>query len=154
MRLGAAFLGLMSELYRVCRDGAIIEIAVPHPRHDNFIDDPTHVRIVTPGLLRLFDRKKNDEWKREGIANTPLAHYIGVDFEMTSAQAMLDEPYSSDFSAGRLTAAEVESLVRGKMNVAHEYRITLRVRKPMVASDGMRHFPATHSPSKLGGLRP
>lgn len=130
------FLALMCELYRVCCDGAIIQIAVPHPRHDNFIDDPTHVRVITPGVLRLFDRKKNDEWKQQRMASTPLAHYLGVDFEITSAQAMLDEPYRSEFRAGRLTAAEVESMVRNELNVAHEYRITLRVRKPVSASGG------------------
>jgi SAM-dependent methyltransferase len=123
------FLALMRELYRVCRNGATIQIAVPHPRHDNYIDDPTHVRIITPGLLRLFDRKKNDEWKQAHIANTPLAHYLGVDFEITNARAMLDEPYRSEFSAGRLTSAEVESMVRSQLNVAQEYQITLQVRK-------------------------
>ena len=27
------FLGIMSELYRVCRHGALIQVIVPHPRH-------------------------------------------------------------------------------------------------------------------------
>jgi hypothetical protein len=130
------FLALMRELYRVCCDGAVIQIVAPHPRHDNFLDDPTHVRIITPGVLRLFDRKQNDEWKQERIANTPLAHYLGVDFEITSSQAMLDEPYRTEFRAARLTAAEVERMVRDKLNVAQEYRISLRVRKPTAASAG------------------
>jgi hypothetical protein len=38
--------------------------------------------------------------------------------------------------SGRLTALEVESMVRDKLNVAQEYRITLRVRKPIAASGG------------------
>ena len=130
------FLALMCELYRVSCDSAAVHIAVPHPRHDNFIDDPTHVRIITPALLRLFDRKKNDEWKKERTANTPFAHYLGVDFEITSSHAMLDEPYSSEFRSGRLTAAQVETLVRDKLNVAKEYRISLRVHKPKAAVAG------------------
>ena len=36
-QIARVFLGMMKELYRVCRDGAEIEINVPHPRHDNFI---------------------------------------------------------------------------------------------------------------------
>jgi predicted SAM-dependent methyltransferase len=41
------YLGIIKELYRVCRDGATITIIVPHPRHDHFLTDPTHVRAVT-----------------------------------------------------------------------------------------------------------
>ena len=40
----SVYLGIIKELYRVCRDGAKIKIAVPHPRHDNFLSDPTHAR--------------------------------------------------------------------------------------------------------------
>ena len=52
-RIRRVFLGMMKELYRICRDGAEIEINVPHPRHDNFIGDPTHVRIITPDTLLI-----------------------------------------------------------------------------------------------------
>src|SRR5437879_4750936 len=56
------FLAMMQELYRVSADGCTVQIDVPHPRHDNFIGDPTHVRPVTPQMLSLFDRSLNDEW--------------------------------------------------------------------------------------------
>jgi predicted SAM-dependent methyltransferase len=45
-----AFKTIMRELYRICRDGATVQINVPHPRHDDFIADPTHVRAITPGI--------------------------------------------------------------------------------------------------------
>ena len=51
------FIRIMQELYRVCRKGATVRIAVPHLRHDNFFDDPTHVRAITPMTLELFSRK-------------------------------------------------------------------------------------------------
>ncbi|MBF0395018.1 MAG: hypothetical protein HQL38_20270, partial [Alphaproteobacteria bacterium] len=41
-----AFRAVMRELYRICRDGASITVTVPHPRHDNFIGDPTHVKAA------------------------------------------------------------------------------------------------------------
>ena len=91
------FLGMMKELYRVCRNGAEIEINVPHPRHDNFITDPTHVRIITPGTLQLFDRELNDEWKKIGAANSPLAHYLDVDFKVVRSTSILGDPYSTQF---------------------------------------------------------
>src|ERR1051325_5898267 len=37
-------LGIMRELYRVCADGAKIVIHAPHPRCDDYLGDPTHVR--------------------------------------------------------------------------------------------------------------
>src|SRR5262245_14771360 len=48
------YLGIVKELWRVCRNGATVSITVPHPRHDNFLGDPTHVRAVTPQGLELF----------------------------------------------------------------------------------------------------
>src|ERR1700761_187803 len=54
------FLAIMKELYRICAHGAIVDIHVPHPRHDYFIGDPTHVRIITTEVLRLFSKKFNE----------------------------------------------------------------------------------------------
>ena len=48
------FFGIIQELYRVCKPGAKVHINVPHPRHDHFIGDPTHVRVITPPLLAGF----------------------------------------------------------------------------------------------------
>ena len=125
------FLGMMKELYRICRDGAEIEIAVPHPRHDNFIGDPTHVRAITPQLLQLFDRQACDEFKRRGGSNTPFAHYLNVDFTITSVTAVLDEPYFTQYTSKRLSDEEVSRMSRELNNVVSEYKITLLVRKHM-----------------------
>jgi len=123
------FLGMMKELYRVCRNGAQIEINVPHPRHDNFITDPTHVRIITPETLRMFDREANDEWKRIGASNTPLAHYLDVDFKIARCTYKLSEPYSSQFNRGELTEETIQSIGRDLNNVFEEYRILAVARK-------------------------
>jgi len=123
------FIGIMKELYRVCEPGAKIRIAVPHPRHDHFIGDPTHVRPITPDVLKLFSRSKNLEWKKLGNANTPLALYHGVDFEISGVEYLLDEPYSSDFRNGKIKEEELEGLLRKHNNVASEIHITLDVVK-------------------------
>ena len=39
----AAYLSIIQELYRVCKPDASVIITVPHPRHDHFLTDPTHV---------------------------------------------------------------------------------------------------------------
>ena len=43
-----AFSAIMRELYRVLRTGGLLEIHVPHVRHDTYWSDPTHVRAFAP----------------------------------------------------------------------------------------------------------
>jgi len=123
------FLGIMKELYRVCQPEAVIQINVPHPRHDNFINDPTHVRAITPVLLTLFDKKRNDEWKARGAANSPLAHYLGVDFVLAAHHVVLAEPYAQQFREKKLAAEDLKVMLRERYNIASEFRIKLVVRK-------------------------
>jgi hypothetical protein len=117
------FLGLMCELYRICGPGALVRITVPHPRHDTFINDPTHVRIVTPNLLCLFDREKNKQCIASGFANTPLAIYVGVDFVLESYNIVLAPRYHEKFIQGELSEEALQMLVAERNNVAVEYRM-------------------------------
>jgi hypothetical protein len=123
------FLTMMQELYRVLAPDGSVVIHVPHPRHDNFINDPTHVRAITPEMLSLFDRDLNDQWKAQGGANSPLAHYTGVHFKVAKSGTVLAEPYASALKEGKLTGAQVAQAERSQNNVAAEYRITLRAIK-------------------------
>ena len=121
----ASFLAIIAELHRICRDGAKIRIRAPHPRHDAFLCDPTHVRVIHPWTLELFNRHLNDRWKREKISNTALAHYLGVDFRILELSKVLDEPYASM----GLEQEELEKLEKERNNVVIEYLITWEVRK-------------------------
>ncbi len=124
-----SFFSIMQELYRVCRHGAVLHITVPHPRHDNFIGDPTHVRAITPQLMSLFSRANCDLWKSQSASNTPLAHYLDVDFETVRAEVKLDEPYASALANGQIKPEEVALLLRERNNVATEFSISLRALK-------------------------
>lgn len=119
------FLGIMKELYRICKDGAEIFITVPHPRHDHFLGDPTHVRPITTLMLNLFDRQQNDYWKSIGASTTPLAHYLDVNFKIVGMNSTLDEPYSTMFAEKKLTAEQVVKLERELNNVVTEVQYTL-----------------------------
>jgi hypothetical protein len=123
------FLGIMSELYRIMAPGGEVHIHAPHPRHDNFINDPTHVRAITPAMLSLFDRAENDAWIAAGAANSPLAHYTGVDFHIEQAATVLAEPYASQLQSGAITAAQASEFLAQRNNVAQEVRIRLTARK-------------------------
>lgn len=123
------FLKLMQELYRVCTPGARVRIMVPHPRHDNFIGDPTHVRPITPQMLTLFDREENDRWQAGGFSNTPFAHYLGVDFKLTMRRLILDQPYRGQLERGEIDEEKAMELVRSLYNVVTEIHIELTARK-------------------------
>ena len=125
------FIRIMRELYRVCAAGAKVQINVPHPRHDHFINDPTHVRIITPELLSLFSKKNCENWATIGAANSPLALYHDVDFEIDEKFMVLDEPWSGMFTKGTISEEELDEALRKYNNVAKEIRITLRVVKPV-----------------------
>ncbi|MBL8546681.1 MAG: hypothetical protein JNL81_09455 [Hyphomonadaceae bacterium] len=124
------FLGIIQEIYRVGCDGAVVTINVPHPRHDNFLNDPTHVRAVTPEMLSMFDRQQNEQWVAAKASNTALGLYLGVDLTMTNVTAVLDDVYQRQLQTGAVKPAEISQLARERNNVIAEFRMELRVRKP------------------------
>jgi hypothetical protein len=125
------YLNIIKETYRVCTDQATVVIHVPHPRHDNYLGDPTHVRPITPQSLTLFDRVKNHEWIAGGIsAATPLALYIGVDFSIAGVTTILDPIYYEKYMNGVFSEDEILQKGRELNNVISDYQITLVVRKP------------------------
>jgi SAM-dependent methyltransferase len=115
------FLGVMKEIYRVCRNGAQIRIAVPHPRHRFFTDDPTHVRPITPGTMQLFSKRNCEEWRRDGVSNSPLAFYADVDFELRQMQVIVDPKYVNE--------PNLQDMIERQNNVATEYQMVLEVIK-------------------------
>lgn len=123
------YFGIFRELYRVCRDGAEVRIAVPHPRHDDFLNDPTHVRPVTVESLAMFSRKACDEFVEKQAANTPLAHMLGVDFEMEDMKFTLEQPWLQKVQSGAMGDTELLLAIRQHNNVIKETSVRLRVRK-------------------------
>lgn len=124
------FLKIMQEVYRIAAPGCEVTIHVPHPRHENFLSDPTHVRAIGPDTMRLFDRRLNDQWLAKNVPNTPLARYLGVDFHLKDFATVIDEPYAGQRERGEITDAALALMVRQHNNVASEYRLTLIARKP------------------------
>lgn len=124
------FLGIVRELWRVCRDGAPVTVVVPHPRHDAFLVDPTHVRPILPQTLEMFSQRRNREWIAAGNANTPLGVQLGVDFELVRSEYRLEEPWQTQFSSGALNGAALNDAARRHNNVIAEIEIEMRAVKP------------------------
>ena len=49
------FFGVMEEIYRVCADGATVEVRMPFMSSLNFATDPTHKRSGTSGTFDYFN---------------------------------------------------------------------------------------------------
>lgn len=125
-----AYLGIIKELYRVCRHGARIFIVVPHYRHQFFFDDPTHVRVVTPMGLQLFSQRANLEWIESGAANSPLGIYLGVDFELQSVKL---QPSQDWFRLHPQNPVDIDLLVQESNihnNLIEQYEMELIAIKP------------------------
>ena len=123
------FLGIMKELYRVCKPGAKIQINAPHPRHDSFLGDPTHVRVISPQVLSLFNQQLNHQLASEGVPNTPLGIYLDVDFEIKHVKQILEQEYLVAFQQNKISQQELMRVIAERNNIVTEYQITLSVIK-------------------------
>ncbi|MEE3717826.1 glycosyltransferase [Tumidithrix elongata RA019] len=123
------YFGIFKELYRICKPNARIYINVPHPRHDDFMNDPTHVRAVTPEGLMLFSQTQNRDWIAVKAANSPLGLYLDVNFELVRWCYDLDEPWRSQFIAGKVGGAEMLQILKQFNNVAKQIEMELVVVK-------------------------
>ena len=124
------YFDVIRELYRVCRHDARVTVTVPHPRHDTFINDPTHVRAVTFDGLAMFSRRQCEAWVRERCANSPIALMIGVDFEIESTEMVLEPIWRSRLEMRNITEAELLLAIRERSNVVQELTAVLRAVKP------------------------
>lgn len=91
--LGEGFFHCMREIYRVCVHDAKIFIAVPHPRHDTFLMDPTHRRPIMEHTLVMFSRKHNTEDIILKGKETPIGIINKVDFELIAKKYHFDSRF-------------------------------------------------------------
>ena len=84
------FFHFMREVYRVCKPGAGITFVLPHPSHDIYLNDPTHVHPVMPGTLAMFSKKYSDTLALKGQRLTPFWKYLGVDFDLGKIKYWFD----------------------------------------------------------------
>jgi predicted SAM-dependent methyltransferase len=129
---------IISELYRICKNEASIQINVPHPRHDNFLSDPTHVRPINANVLSLYDKQLNEDWEQRNIANTPLGLILDVDFFVESVELEVDDVYKKKLANGEITEQELWSKISECNNICSEIRIKWRCRKPELGEESSK----------------
>lgn len=123
------YLAIIKELYRVCKADGTVTIIVPHPRNDDFLLDPTHVRPVLAESFLLFSKTVCEGLVADGAGDTPLALMIDVDFELVSVNHHLEAVWRNRLSANEITQGELEEAIRCQNNVIKETTFTLRAVK-------------------------
>lgn len=121
------FFNFLKEMYRVSKNNTIIEIVVPHHRHDCFLNDPTHRRPITIEGLRLFSKKHNKYCKEIGDGSSRLGIYYNVDFEIVDFNFNIDPFYHNIRNNIKSEEDErnFQQLLREKNNTIVDVEITM-----------------------------
>lgn len=125
--LGDGFFHCFKELYRVCKHNTLIDIRVPHPRHDCYIIDPTHKRPIYPLTLNMFSKEFNRECLRNNSGETPLGLIYDIDFILENHTFTIDPYWREQFQ--NFTEEQCEHAARSFNNVIVEIGIQLKVNK-------------------------
>ncbi len=125
--IGDGFFHLMQEMYRVCEDGAVIDIQVPHHRHEVFFGDVTHIRPITVAGLRQFSKKDNEHRQMMWNDGSLFAFQYNVDFEIANFTFKPDDVWLERFKT--MSTEEIEEVSRNFNNVYTETWIILMVVK-------------------------
>jgi len=123
------FAAVMRELHRVTAPGGLVEIHVPHVRHDSFWSDPTHVRPFTVLTFEMMSKRRNRAWIEARANFTMLALVMDVDFEMESAVQVYDPTWVAKLSSGEISQDELRHAAVHSWNVARELQVKLRAVK-------------------------
>jgi len=120
---------IIKELYRICKNNSIIDIRIPHPRHDDFISDPTHVRPITIMTLELYDKELNNIWVKNKNANSTLAHFYNVNFKITDVKYIPTVKYKKIIDEKKISEEDLIDHISKYNNVIKEIYVKWKVIK-------------------------
>lgn len=126
------YLRIWQEMYRIGAPGCAIRIVVPHWNHDNFHNDPTHKRPVTPEGIEIFDQARNLRDIQKGERGTKLGLFLGIDISLDPKD--VEYFYCGDiaeaYNRGEFDMRGLVHLRDHQNNISNEVRMTARVVKP------------------------
>ena len=118
---------VIKEIYRVCKNGAVVDIAFPHHFSRNFFGDYTHCRALTVEMFKQFS-KKYCLWHQETYGSSSghaITHNVNLE--------ILDYMYSIHADYAQLEAEgkyeEIGRLAEHLVNVYQDVFIKLIVIK-------------------------
>ena len=122
------FFHVIKELYRVAKPGAIIRFVTPHPRHNVYLNDPTHQHPVTPDTLAMFSQDACAQmYEKQGGRLTPFWKIAHVDFDFHGDLHMVLDPGVPESVQKDGSWKELE---RTHGNIVVEYRWSMTATKP------------------------
>jgi predicted SAM-dependent methyltransferase len=125
----ADFRAIMQELYRILTPGGLLEIHVPHYRHDTWWSDPTHVRAFTPLTFQMMSKKQNDLWIKAKANYTMLAYVMELDFEVDKVIQVYDPNWYAQVREGKISQEQIRNLAQTQWGVVKELQVVLRAVK-------------------------
>lgn len=125
-----SWIALWKDLWRIAKDGCVMHVRVPHPRHDNFLIDPTHVRPIYAETVALFDQMRNFKDLQSGGAESKLGLATGIDLEVADVGFELCEPWRSQAQSGQLGDAEIRRDLMHLANVCEAIQFKVKFIKP------------------------
>ena len=137
-----AFLAILREIYRISKPDAVINLQVTHPRHNDFLTDPTCRRAILPELFMCLDLATVENWLEHDYPRTPLAKYLRVDFELVQVENFLTAHWRRELGEGRVDQAGMAHAIATYNNVIEATDIRLRVRKPFKPGHALRRADA------------
>lgn len=132
------FFNIMKEFYRILAPSGVMFIIVPHPRCDNFIGDPTHVRVISPNVMSLFSKELNNQWIEKKGANSPLGKYLDIDFEIEEVGFILNKRWEKKKDDGLITEEELKEASEMYNNVIEEIQMKVKAVKNRSFSGGWK----------------
>lgn len=124
------FTEIIKEMYRVSKDQAEWIINVPHHRCDNYYDDYTHVRALTPRTFMMFDQATNHETIKNNMSHSTFGLNHGVDIEVFDVNFRIINIWREQQSQGMLAPQQLQIKLNTLANVAESVDIFCRVHKP------------------------
>lgn len=120
------FFCLIKEIYRVMTPGGLLRITVPHPKHDNFLTDPTHVRAFMPGTFYVFSKERCQQMVAAGGNTTMLALALDIDFALEKLDLIIESHYRNKLQSGKMTSEEFREMTAWGTNMFSEIVVELR----------------------------
>lgn len=118
---------LFKELYRICKDQAVLEVKVPHHRSEIFFGDISHVTPITIDNMRQFSKEYNkwhiDQWQ----SSSGFGLKLDVDFEIVDFEFIVDGFWKERFK--EMNQEQINEVSRNFNNVYGETWMTLVVIK-------------------------
>lgn len=119
----AGFNWLLKEMYRVLKPGHEAWVVVPGHRHNLYLDDPTHVRPVNPGMMVLYSQSHfRHAFEKVGHILTPYWRSLGVDFNVLNIAVAVD-PKLPDELRNNQTALHVATHFQNNVVMEHHFKL-------------------------------